>query len=359
VAVALALATGLLGTASATSAEEATPGPVTIATGLHNPRQMTFSQNGSLYVAEAGTGKLGASDQSGTCEEGPEGPSCAGNTSSVTRIGEPWGKAKTSRPITGLLSFAGPDGTGATGVDAVAFDGSILYGIETYGPPSSLPTSVANQNGKLLRLRRDGTKESIVDIASFALAHPPAGHEPDSDPYGLLIRGNNFYVADAASNALYNYKHHTIETIHTFEARPADPFDGVPTSIAEHNGRLYVGQLSSLNPGAAKVTVLSKSGTVLRTYTGLSSVTGVAVARNGDIYATEVFTGEPFNSPGALVKIPADGGPRVTTTLPTPGGVAVDRHGNVYVSINSVTPDGSVIRIANSSSDHHHHSDRD
>ena len=85
---------------------------------------------------------------------------------------------------------------------------------------------------------------------------------------------------------------------------------------------------------------------MLRTYTGLSSVTGVAVARNGDIYATEIFTGEPFNSPGALVKIPADGGPRVTTTLPAPGGVAVDHHGNVYVSINSVSgTDGSVIRI--------------
>ena len=73
-----------------------------------------------------------------------------------------------------------------------------------------------------------------------------------------------------------------IETVHEFEAVPADPFDGVPTSIAEHKGKIYVGQLSSLNPGQAKITVLTKEGKVLRTYTGLSSVTGVAVARNGE-----------------------------------------------------------------------------
>ena len=47
----------------------------------------------------------------------------------------------------------------------------------------------------------------------------------------------------------------------------------------------------------------------LKVYTGLSSVTSVAVAKNGDIYATELFTGAPFTSAGALVKIPANGMP--------------------------------------------------
>jgi sugar lactone lactonase YvrE len=133
----------------------------------------------------------------------------------------------------------------------------------------------------------------------------------------------------------------------TFEFRPKDNFDGVPTSIATHDGNLYVGQLSSLEPGKAKVTVFDREGNVLNTFGDLTSVTSIAVASNGDIYATEIFTGAPFNSPGALVKIPADGGPRTTTELPTPGGVAVDHKGNVYVSINSVTPDkGAVIRLS-------------
>ncbi len=75
---------------------------------------------GNLYVAEAGTGKLHATDQSGSCAAGPEGPSCAGNTASVTRIKNPAGMASSRRVVKGLLSFAGPDGTGATGVDAVS-----------------------------------------------------------------------------------------------------------------------------------------------------------------------------------------------------------------------------------------------
>ena len=61
---------------------------------------------------------------------------------------------------------------------------------------------------------------------------------------------------------------------------------------------------------------MTRSGTVLRTISGLSSVTGVAVAPNGDVYVTQLFTGAPFGSPG---------------------GVAVS-NGKVYVSINSVSP---------------------
>ena len=138
-----------------------------------------------------------------------------------------------------------------------------------------------------------------------------------------------------------------IERVATFESRPSSTFDGVPTSIAEHNGNLYVGQLSSLEPGKAKVTVFTKGGRRLRTIGGLTSVTGVAVAHNGDVYATEVFTGAPFASPGALVKIPVHG-PRVTTQLPAPGGVAVDSKGNVYVSVNSTSAKtGAVVRMTN------------
>jgi len=277
---------------------------------------------------------------------GPEGPSCAGNTGSIIRILHPRHNPSASRIFKNLLSFAGPDGSGAIGVDAVSLQGGRTYAIMTHGDPAQLPTSVAGQNGKLLRFWH-GAMTSIADIGAYSLANPLPGHEPDTDPYGVLAWGADRFVVDAANNTLLNVLDGQIERVATFESRPSSPFDGVPTSIAEHAGHLYVGQLSSLEPGKAKVTVFTRDGKRLREITGLTSVTGVAVANNGDVYATEVFTGQPFASPGALVKIPVHG-PRVTTQLPAPGGVAVDSKGNVYVSVNSTSAKtGAVVRMTN------------
>ena len=55
-------------------------GAQVVASGLNNPRGLTFSPNGGLYVAEAGTGG------SGPCFAGPEGPACFGHSGCVTRI---------------------------------------------------------------------------------------------------------------------------------------------------------------------------------------------------------------------------------------------------------------------------------
>jgi hypothetical protein len=346
---AVTLLGGLLAVPSVT-ATAATPPWTVVASGLNNPRQMSFGPHGNLYVAEAGSGKVGASDQSGGCFPGPEGEICAGNTSSVTRIRDPRHDPETRRVQTGLLSFGGAtDGSAAIGLDAVSLKGDKVYGIVTWGPPNVLPRSVAAQNGQLVSFSRHGGKVKLVaDIGAFSLSHLLPGREPDSNPYGVLATDDDVYVVDAANNTLLEVDDGRIKVVATFETRAADGsgFDGVPTSIARHDGKLYVGQLSSFEPGKAKITVFTESGKRLKTYEGLSSVTSVAVAKNGDIYATEIFAGAPFASEGALVKIPHDGGPRVTTPLPTPGGVAVDRRGNVYVSINSVeVGTGQVIRI--------------
>ena len=297
-------------------------------------------------MAEAGSGQVGASDTSIPCYSGPEGPACVGDTGSVTAVFGAWSKHPISaRLIKGLLSTAGTEGENATGLDSVSFGFfGQLSGIMTY-VPGTLPKPLARQMGNVLDFGFFGPRP-VADIASYSLANPIPGNLLESDPYGILSTPSGTYVADAAANTLLKVKANgTISVVKTFEVRANDGYDGVPTSVAEHNGNLYVGQLSSLAPGLGKVTVLKPNGTVVKVIAGLSSVTSVAVAGNGDVYATELFTGEPFNSAGALVKIPANGGARTVTELPTPGGVAVGG-GSVYVSINSVSPtDGSIVRL--------------
>jgi hypothetical protein len=333
--------------AGATPTPTPSTAPVTVASGLHNPRQISVGPFGILAVAEAGSGNVGGTIHDIPCGNGPEGPSCIGNSGSVTGIlGAGSNHPLAVRVINGLMSAAAPDGSAAVGMDAVSFGSSgQLSGIFTK-IPAPLPQPLASQNGQLVNFTFQGL-QSIADIGDYSLAHPLPGHGPDSDPYGVLARGGVYYVADAANNTLMKVKKDgTISVIATFRhGSDQGGIDGVPTSVAEHHGKLYVGELGSLAPGQGQITVLKPNGGVVKTIKGLTSVTSLAVAPNGDIYATEIFSGAPFASPGALVKIPASGGPWVTTVLPTPGGVAVSC-GHVYVSINSVSPtDGAVVRL--------------
>ena len=85
-------------------------GPKVIATGLDNPRQLSFTRSGDLLVAEAGAGGTQA------CQEGPEGPDgglvCFGDSGAVTKITD---RGRQSRIITGLPSIGAQD----TGAEAI------------------------------------------------------------------------------------------------------------------------------------------------------------------------------------------------------------------------------------------------
>src|SRR5437867_19637 len=74
----------------------------TIATGLDNPRGLSFDPEGSLYVAEAGKGGAGP------CGPGPLGTRCYGTSGAITRIDLK--KQEQARVAAGLPSLASPIG---------------------------------------------------------------------------------------------------------------------------------------------------------------------------------------------------------------------------------------------------------
>lgn len=346
----------LLPLAAATPAQAGrAAGPVPIATGLSNPRQLTLGPDGALYVAAAGSGAVGAFVK-GACFGGAEGKVCSGNTGAVLRIGHPATATGTSvRQVSrGELSIAAPDGSGATGIDAVTFDGrGKPYAIMTWAPPRVLPRRLALQSGQLLTQSAGGRLVPVVNVASYSLSHPLKGHERDSNPYGIAGVGRTLYIADAGNNTVLKWRDGKLTTLHTFPYRHGTTgLDTVPTSIAVGpDGNLYVGTLGSLAPNAGKVYVVNpRSGRVLRTIGGLTSVTAVAVGGDGTVYAAELLAGcaagDTNCTPGRIAVIPRTGA-RQEVAVPLPGGVAVDGSGHVYASVlSTVAGGGQVWRVS-------------
>ncbi|MFI5677902.1 ScyD/ScyE family protein [Streptomyces cellulosae] len=324
--VALAATTGI-GPATATGG----PGggkPVVrvIATGLDNPRQISYD-HGHLYVAEAGRGGkkcIGA---------GPESEqTCIGLTSAVTKVYWDGGAWQHYRVVRGLPSGAAPDGGFATGLDGVSARHGTLWGVETYAPPEAgVPTTPPwNELGKLLRIRH-GKVKIAADISAVEFRYNPHKASLDSNPYGVLaLPDGRKIVADAAGNDLVVVSRHG-------KARPFTVFpdhdghEAVPTSLAlGPDGKVYVGELNGepAKPTARVWKVDPRTGKILGWKSGFGSISGVALNGKGDLYVSELFAGQ-------VTKV--SHGRRTNVKVPFPAGVAVDPHdGKVYVSAWSI-----------------------
>ncbi len=362
----VAVAAGILvvplaaGTASATPTHQPRSAPVVVVSGLNNPRQLSLVHDDVLLIAEAGKGgTLATIDDP---EGGTQGLGYSGSVSAV--FGPRWAHGQQPhRIVRGLLSAAsaeatdeGPAGSGATGPDGVSARSlSQIAVLETTFAPAT-PPAAKRFDGKLLLTSPYGRIRPIADITGFENRRNPDGHEVLSNPYGVLAYGDGWLVADAAGNDVL--KVDRWGHISVFRVFPnvtfgpcADPsiedppgFPGcnfVPTSLATDRwGNVYVGGLSSLTPGAAEVVVLDPRGHVKRTLTGFTSVTGLAVGRDGSIYVSQLFAPEANPAlpilQGVLTKV--SGSHRTNVDVPFPAGIALDSRGNVFVSAFSILP---------------------
>ena len=359
---ATALLVPLAGVASAAPASHTsgssrpTPKPQVVVAGLNNPRQLSLPNEHRLYIAEAG---IGGNLATITDPEG--GTQGVGLTGSISLVRNPeWARNGTPhRIVTGLLSAAAPDGSGAIGSDGVSVRHGRILIQETAVPPGTvLPPRAARQSGKLLTVRDHGKLRVVADITAFEVAHNPDHQAVESDPYAVLQLRNYALVADAAANDVLKVdRHGHISVWHVFPnivnatcldpsiQQPPPNLPGcqfVPTSLAtDEHGYVYVGGLGGLVPGQARVVKLTADGRhVLKTWTGLTSVTGVAVGEHGALYVSQLFAPEahPANPAiqGVLTKITRNGH-RYNTDVPFPAGIAVDDH-TVYVSAFSIAP---------------------
>jgi plastocyanin len=291
--LALVLTTG---TPLAASAQDATPAaspaagaPPVVASGLTNPRGMTWGADGTLYVALAGNG--GTNPGVGEPLPPPAGPEVGGGPSAAVAAIGPDGCPVAV--ATGLPSSLDVIGT-VVGVADVAILGDQLYALVSGGGGSH---GNPDQPSGLYRVYADGSFELAADLQSWYKANPvarPAEVEPDGQWYGMVAAsdGTALWVVESNGGQVL-----TVTPDGTI-TRVADLSQGhpVPTGIAlAPDGGVYVGYLTALPfvDGTSRVDRVAPDGSVSTVWSGLSMVTGIAVAPDGTLYATEMATGEP------------------------------------------------------------------
>lgn len=331
-----------------------------VMSGLNNPHGLAFGSDGSLYVAEAGSGGPGTSILSG------DGSTVSyGATGAVSR----YSHGQQSQVITGLPSLAdqttSPPGAGSTGLYDIAFgtDGS-LYGLIGLGADTSLQNTAGPNFATLVKLTPGShSVQKIADLGAYEDKNNPDGADKGSNPYSLaVLPGGGFAVADAGGNDVVGVSADgkTLSTLGVFPATKnttgigGPTFQFVPTSVkVGPDGDLYVGGLTGFPfpAGAADVFRLDpKTGMSTVFASGFTNITGLTFGPDGGLYVLDLTTNglaSPTGpGPGALIRVdPATG---AHTTLASQGlflptGLISGPDDALYISNMGTSPGGGQV----------------
>jgi hypothetical protein len=315
VTIVLSVSAATLGVGAGSSSPRARASAIALyATGLNNPRGLTFGPDGKLYVAEGGLGGT-AMTSSTDCDQvpAPVGPYSGGFTARISRIDS---NGVRSTVADGLPSSqTGPAlGSLVSGVADVAFVGDDLYALEAGAGCSH---GLLHTDNALLKVNPDGTTTMVANLSAFQKTHPVAAPEPDDfEPDGT------WYSMVAVRDQIY-----AVEPNHG-EIDRIDPSTGtitrvidvsasqghiVPTTIA-YKGNFFFGNLGlfPITPGSSSIYKVNPAGQIEVKKTGLTTVLGLAFDDRDRLYALESMTVAGFPGPaefgaGRVVQIDPNG----------------------------------------------------
>jgi hypothetical protein len=268
---------------------------------------------------------------------------------------------------------------GAPGVAGVAGGPKRVFAV-TGGPnEKGDPSGGRFGSSRVIRMNYDGTgKKVIANLLRYELRHNPDGQvqfvqgkpvDSLSNPFAMTWSKFGLFVADGGANDVLKVNPQTGH-VSTFFAPPtvtgvkackapdanANPgtkgCDPVPTGVQVLGNHLYVSTLGAEAPNAGRIYKLdARTGKVLRRWTNLTAPTGVAVRRDGTLYFSQVFHGNPAGPAediGRIVRI--DKGTRTAAPVTMPTGLVL-KDGKLYASSWSVASflgmqhAGQVVRV--------------
>ncbi len=262
---------GEVGTPMAAPAQ--TPPPVVrIASDLANPRGMDWDAGGDLYVAQSGTGETATS---------------VGAAGSVVRI-----ENGCAVPVaSGLPSSFDPFRDVMGPEDITTMDGQLYVVQGATGPLSGMDPKTPNG---IYRVDPGGQLTLIADLTTWLnnnpVKNPPPDRNPLGEPFRILPDNGSLWVVDSNSGEVDRVG------LDGSVVRLADTSSEhhVVTAFAlAPGGGIYIGFLEPAPhaDGGSAVVRITADGQMDTVWSGLTAVTGIVVAPDGSLYASEMATG--------------------------------------------------------------------